>query len=148
FFSSRRRHTRFSRDWSSDVCSSDLDNLNLPLFLRNQVLTPALFIECDRLAALLHHFLKHLEDFLIANSLGLAARSRLDISVLQGRHDEPNCRECLLVFCPHRFLEASVELAAQHSRPLLLQSSWNGPRSTPSRGWASECQIRLEPSRA
>src|SRR5690606_40517902 len=24
-FSSRRRHTRFSRDWSSDVCSSDLD---------------------------------------------------------------------------------------------------------------------------
>src|SRR5690606_40211557 len=23
----RRRHTRFSRDWSSDVCSSDLKNL-------------------------------------------------------------------------------------------------------------------------
>src|SRR5690606_40430506 len=27
FFSSRRRHTRFSRDWSSDVCSSDLDGI-------------------------------------------------------------------------------------------------------------------------
>src|SRR5690606_40796812 len=26
-FSSRRRHTRFSRDWSSDVCSSDLSSL-------------------------------------------------------------------------------------------------------------------------
>src|SRR5690606_13039654 len=26
-FSSRRRHTRFSRDWSSDVCSSDLSLL-------------------------------------------------------------------------------------------------------------------------
>src|SRR5690606_39661176 len=26
FFSSRSRHTRFSRDWSSDVCSSDLCN--------------------------------------------------------------------------------------------------------------------------
>src|SRR5206468_7942046 len=25
FFSSRRRHTRSDRDWSSDVCSSDLD---------------------------------------------------------------------------------------------------------------------------
>src|SRR5690606_40431974 len=25
FFSSRRRHTLFSRDWSSDVCSSDLE---------------------------------------------------------------------------------------------------------------------------
>src|SRR5690606_39716229 len=32
FVSSRRRHTRFSRDWSSDVCSSDLD--------RATVLTP------------------------------------------------------------------------------------------------------------
>src|SRR5690606_40980787 len=27
FFSSRRRHTRFSRDWSSDVCSSDLNHI-------------------------------------------------------------------------------------------------------------------------
>src|SRR2546421_705240 len=29
FFSSRRRHTRSDRDWSSDVCSSDLYN-NVP----------------------------------------------------------------------------------------------------------------------
>src|SRR3989440_7546284 len=28
FFSSRRRHTRSDRDWSSDVCSSDLDELS------------------------------------------------------------------------------------------------------------------------
>src|SRR6266496_3931920 len=27
FFSSRRRHTRSLRDWSSDVCSSDLPDL-------------------------------------------------------------------------------------------------------------------------
>src|SRR5256885_9998880 len=27
FFSSRRRHTRLQGDWSSDVCSSDLDLL-------------------------------------------------------------------------------------------------------------------------
>src|SRR2546429_2543609 len=27
FFSSRRRHTRCSRDWSSDVCSSDLSEI-------------------------------------------------------------------------------------------------------------------------
>src|SRR2546421_6714221 len=27
FFSSRRRHTRSDRDWSSDVCSSDLNSL-------------------------------------------------------------------------------------------------------------------------
>src|SRR5207249_6246014 len=28
FFSSRRRHTRSKRDWSSDVCSSDLNYLS------------------------------------------------------------------------------------------------------------------------
>src|SRR5439155_10574986 len=28
FFSSRRRHTRWPRDWSSDVCSSDLPRLS------------------------------------------------------------------------------------------------------------------------
>src|SRR5215813_9008556 len=28
FFSSRRRHTRCGRDWSSDVCSSDLSGLS------------------------------------------------------------------------------------------------------------------------
>src|SRR5437762_6256661 len=29
FFSSRRRHTRYIGDWSSDVCSSDLGNSSL-----------------------------------------------------------------------------------------------------------------------
>src|SRR5690554_7619421 len=28
FFSSRRRHTRCGRDWSSDVCSSDITDVN------------------------------------------------------------------------------------------------------------------------
>src|SRR3712207_3462384 len=30
FFSSRRRHTRYWRDWSSDVCSSDLTTVDRP----------------------------------------------------------------------------------------------------------------------
>src|SRR6266568_6458513 len=37
FFSSRRRHTRWNCDWSSDVCSSDLAAMLghwRPLFLR------------------------------------------------------------------------------------------------------------------
>src|SRR5690606_40949514 len=37
FFSSRRRHTIFSRDWSSDVCSSDLDRI----LVANEVVVPA-----------------------------------------------------------------------------------------------------------
>src|SRR2546430_7988213 len=32
FFSSRRRHTRFDCDWSSDVCSSDLRGGTLPRY--------------------------------------------------------------------------------------------------------------------
>ena len=36
FFSSRRRHTRLVRDWSSDVCSSDL--LRAENFYRYQIM--------------------------------------------------------------------------------------------------------------
>src|SRR5687768_18211076 len=39
FFSSRRRHTRCSRDWSSDVCSSDLA-MSIPLHLSNGISFP------------------------------------------------------------------------------------------------------------
>src|SRR6266511_2468028 len=57
FFSSRRRHTIFSRDWSSDVCSSDLGNLLVAeatapdvgmLDLREALELTALIAEHDR----------------------------------------------------------------------------------------------------
>src|SRR5699024_12135031 len=32
FLSSRRRHTRSKRDWSSDVCSSDLDASDIIIY--------------------------------------------------------------------------------------------------------------------
>src|SRR6266536_6420082 len=38
FFSSRRRHTRSTRDWSSDVCSSDLREFQAVLPLRGKIL--------------------------------------------------------------------------------------------------------------
>src|SRR5256884_2805279 len=41
FFSSRRRHTRCSRDWSSDVCSSDLIDADAE-FLRQLLLLGAI----------------------------------------------------------------------------------------------------------
>src|SRR5690606_38509179 len=37
FFSSRRRHTRFSRDWSSDVCSSDLEQWIMTLATKQSI---------------------------------------------------------------------------------------------------------------
>src|SRR2546430_12775482 len=36
FFSSRRRHTRFDCDWSSDVCSSDLNQPHLEQAVGNR----------------------------------------------------------------------------------------------------------------
>src|SRR5205809_2021213 len=39
YFSSRRRHTRCSRDWSSDVCSSDLALSSAPSSVRHRLET-------------------------------------------------------------------------------------------------------------
>src|SRR5215813_12279308 len=41
FFSSRRRHTRCGRDWSSDVCSSDLLRI-VPYYDRSELVDAAL----------------------------------------------------------------------------------------------------------
>src|SRR5258707_1560703 len=43
FFSSRRRHTRYWRDWSSDVCSSDLTNTRILFFTSFDVIKPSIF---------------------------------------------------------------------------------------------------------
>src|SRR6266496_1437007 len=49
FFSSRRRHTRSLRDWSSDVCSSDLAGLTVVARQREAV--PVLVVELHVIAA-------------------------------------------------------------------------------------------------
>src|SRR5437868_13495632 len=66
FFSSRRRHTRSKRDWSSDVCSSDLDCRGLVLLspVRSEqyrVLTvcDSIVAEDERHAAELREVLDH-----------------------------------------------------------------------------------------
>src|SRR5438270_13674987 len=59
FFSSRRRHTRFDCDWSSDVCSSDLGVLK---FNRVQVV-PEKLIQCeDAFLYLLQYFRRRLRS--------------------------------------------------------------------------------------
>src|SRR5690606_40643611 len=48
FFSSRRRHTRFSRDWSSDVCSSDLGGDRVEVGAVAGVVVADLRVRADR----------------------------------------------------------------------------------------------------
>src|SRR3712207_8710044 len=53
FFSSRRRHTRYWRDWSSDVCSSDLH----PIFSRDGKSSKQLTkVAAKAFKKLLHHY--------------------------------------------------------------------------------------------
>ena len=59
FFSSRRRHTRSKRDWSSDVCSSDLYYHDLNFLLEyadknNLVLTEIKLEDLENFSASLH----------------------------------------------------------------------------------------------
>src|SRR5439155_3284342 len=50
FFSSRRRHTRWPRDWSSDVCSSDLTKVGV-IVCGIRTRAPAESLELARTAA-------------------------------------------------------------------------------------------------
>src|SRR5882762_11467214 len=53
FFSSRRRHTRFKCDWSSDVCSSDLGCFGLRdlVFVVREDQVDAAGVNVERLGA-------------------------------------------------------------------------------------------------
>src|SRR5256886_6535835 len=52
FFSSRRRHTRFDCDWSSDVCSSDLRSARSPAGLTPLVRQALVCAACTELPGL------------------------------------------------------------------------------------------------
>src|SRR5207249_6343233 len=54
FFSSRRRHTRSKRDWSSDVCSSDL--------VKSQVQRVELDVLADRKSPAREQKMRHVEE--------------------------------------------------------------------------------------
>src|SRR5690606_40510170 len=83
FFSSRRRHTRFSRDWSSDVCSSDLPRkwyINrldlLPRFVEK-------IIEQEKLVALDSEMLPYFIVALASEEIGRAScRERVSMSAV------------------------------------------------------------------
>src|SRR5690606_14826432 len=111
FFSSRRRHTRFSRDWSSDVCSSDLHLVPAPR------LWPPLLVlsHARRETPALGH-----------RSVGSGCRDtpplRLSSSKVSDRgpatvvqRGDVRVPECVLVV-----EDGSVELLAERRRPVVL----------------------------
>src|SRR5690606_40169999 len=79
FFSSRRRHTRFSRDWSSDVCSSDL--------LASFALPVAATLAMGVVGWLVQQQLADADPLLrLAVTIGAAALSYGAVIVVLGRH--------------------------------------------------------------
>src|SRR5690606_39882126 len=90
FFSSRRRHTRFSRDWSSDVCSSDLkyiyEHKNWTDFSWNDKALNAVFGE-----------VKLMQGKIIGqmNALGFSAKEEATLTALTLRSEERRVgKEC------------------------------------------------------
>src|SRR3712207_8696741 len=67
FFSSRRRHTRYWRDWSSDVCSSDRRRASASPFLC--LIDDHLL--CPDKACLLHELEKRLVNAPVVRQLGV-----------------------------------------------------------------------------
>src|SRR5256884_2542020 len=87
FFSSRRRHTRCSRDWSSDVCSSDLTNLLLrQYFPRGTDLSAISQEQLDQVELLLNHRPRKILGF-------QTPASKLQASVASTKIGRASCRE-------------------------------------------------------
>src|SRR6266550_1524117 len=93
FFSSRRRHTRCSRDWSSDVCSSDLQKQRVAI-ARALAMEPRGLL-CDEITSALDPELKCevlsvLEDLkkdgmtllMVTHEIGFARRAADRVVVL------------------------------------------------------------------
>src|SRR5699024_11791392 len=98
FFSSRRRHTRSKRDWSSDVCSSDLDasSQHQPLLLYADTLrwtAP----ECAHAASL------HAVLVLYPATRQLANRGRNRSSDVPAAPEYPTFLPATVVECRHQW---------------------------------------------
>src|SRR5690349_23743621 len=95
FFSSRRRHTRSLRDWSSDVCSSDLLNRITP---EDRCLCLAQIFRRDAIESD--------QDVVIGAQLDVIARRRRAVE-----HD----RGEVCSMCRAQILDESVECFLYHS---------------------------------
>src|SRR5436309_12292288 len=87
-FSSRRRHTTFSRDWSSDVCSSDLCPPALPAATASKsAQPPAAQEDIERLRDQLDALKNDVKELTEAQIGRASCRERVERSVLGGSTD-------------------------------------------------------------
>src|SRR5437868_8607712 len=91
FFSSRRRHTRSKRDWSSDVCSSDLPEARetgeylpgVPNDLLQRALASGRSFADDREAGMIVMTLQLEHDLIGVLRAGAAHDDRIDDEAIQ-----------------------------------------------------------------
>src|SRR2546422_6858139 len=89
FFSSRRRHTRCSRDWSSDVCSSDLFGFPQTGELLGGGVTVGLSVDTTVLSGNADMFaimkaIQNVENSRTENEFKLPARRVLELATIEG----------------------------------------------------------------
>src|SRR2546421_7128252 len=82
FFSSRRRHTRSDRDWSSDVCSSDLEGQT------SRRIAP---VRCAYSTVLQLH--RYFEDVVLENNLNALVVESLPLSTTRTARERARIRE-------------------------------------------------------
>src|SRR5690606_39337454 len=104
FFSSRRRHTRFSRDWSSDVCSSDLTSVATDVAARG--------IDVDNVEAVFNYDLPLDEEYYVhrIGRTGRAGKSGMAISFITDRKSVVRLKDL------ERYIKTSI---AKQSPPSL-----------------------------
>src|SRR2546422_11264815 len=126
FFSSRRRHTRCSRDWSSDVCSSDLLDVEHNATFHLESAMPYLAGNSTQFAEPMN------------NRMGFAAAARLNVTYYIGRQSHlksPRLASTLVAELspydlvlfrnpipakPRAYLSRRPERAATHVDPMAL----------------------------
>src|SRR5690606_12363852 len=121
FFSSRRRHTSFSRDWSSDVCSSDLAVMT-EFLTKLERLRDSDKAE-DRQA---FYFMERAYNFAKTNrALGLGAlgwHSYLQSKMISFESmDAAKLNSRIFQFIQTQSYKASQELAERYGEPELLK---------------------------
>src|SRR5699024_11543037 len=94
FFSSRRRHTRSKRDWSSDVCSSDLSERVPDGAKRPVLLVLGVMIACVIVDGVGHALVGTLHLALYLDMIGTAeigrasCRERVEMVGVGGRREK------------------------------------------------------------